>query len=223
MSVLFPDFPVELGAFVILTLREHRLVCRNTWGEIMFRKLACAVAICAVLPVSAAYASSPKYSVHHAGEPAISSTAGRIYFYRESSLGGMMLEPAIKVDGNKVGESSSGDYFYVDMAPGTYTVSVSTEKDETTSVTVTAGQAVYVKTEVSMGFLVGHVSPEVVANDKAEAEIQDCHFVGKDAPPAATAATTPAPATPTPAAAPSTTPTTPAAATGAPAQTPPQN
>jgi Protein of unknown function (DUF2846) len=186
----------------------------------MLRRLACAIAICAVLPFSAAYASSPKYSVHHTAEPAIDSTVGRIYFYRESSLGGMMLEPAIKVDGNKVGESSSGDYFYVDMAPGTYTVSVSTEKDETTPVTVTAGQAVYVKTEVSMGFLVGHVSPEVVANDKAESEIQDCHFVGKETPPTATAA---APATPTAAAAPSTPSAAAAPAAGAPAQTAPQN
>jgi len=132
-----------------------------------------------------------------------------------------MLEPAIKVDGNKVGESSSGDYFYVDIAPGTYTISTSTEKEETTSVTVTAGQAVYVKTEVSMGLFVGHVSPEVVANDKAETEIQDCHYVGKEAP--ATATTTSAPTTPTTAAAPPTPSAAPASTTGAPAQTAPQN
>lgn len=190
----------------------------------MFRKLACAIAICAVLPFGAAYASSPKYSVHHAVEPAVDPAVGRIYFYRESSLGGVMLEPAIKVDGNKVGESSSGDYFYVDIAPGTYTVSTSTEKEETTSVTVTAGQAVYVKTEVSMGFLVGHVSPEVVANDKAESEIQDCHFVGKDAPPPTMATTAPAPTAPAPATAPPTPTATPASATTSmPAQTAPKN
>jgi hypothetical protein len=187
----------------------------------MFRKLACAVAICAVLPVSAAYASSPKYSVHHATEPAVGPTVGRIYFYRESSMLGMAMEPAIKVDGNKVGESSSGDYFYVDLAPGTHEVSTSTEKKETTSVTVTAGQTIYVKTEVSMGFLVGHVSPEVVPNDTAESEIQDCHFAGTDAPAAASPTMT-SPSAQAPAGASSPAQATPAATSGAPAQTAPQ-
>jgi hypothetical protein len=184
----------------------------------MFRKLACAVAICTVLPMGAAYASGPKYAVHHASEPAVSPDQGRIYFYRESSLAGVMLEPAIKIDGEKVGDSSSGDYFYVDRPPGTYTVSTKTEKDETVSVTLAAGQTVYVKTDVSMGLFVGHVSPELVADDQAASEIADCHFVGSDAP--VTAATTPTPAaTSTTAAAtsPATQPATAPAAPDAPA------
>ncbi len=197
----------------------------------MFRKLACVVAICAVLPAGAAYASGPKYAVHHASEPAVSPDQGRIYFYRESSFAGMVLEPAIKIDGVKVGESSSGKYFYIDRPPGTYTISTTTEKEETTSVSLAAGQTIYVKTEVSIGFLAGHVSPELVTDDKAVSEIADCHFDGADAP--ATAATTPAPATtsatsaaaPQPATPPTAAaqPATPPAATDAPAPTSPKN
>jgi len=171
----------------------------------MIRKFLCVVAICAIAPVSGALARSVTYAVHHPSEPAVSADMGRIYFYRESSIAGVVLEPAIKIDGVKVGNSSSGDYFYVDKAPGTYTVSTSTEKEETTQVTVTAGQTVYVKTRVSMGFFAGHVSPEVVDSDKAEKEIGDCDFVGTDTPataPVAQATQTPTAATDSPAPAP---------------------
>jgi hypothetical protein len=159
----------------------------------MFRRLACAVVICSIIPLGAASASAPKYAVHHAIEPVVSPDLGRIYFYRPSSFAGMMLEPAIKIDGEKVGDSSSGDYFYIDRPPGTYTISTETEKEETVSVPLVAGQTVYVRFEVSMGLFVGHVLPELVANDQAGTEIGDCHFVGTDAPTAPTpmATTTP--------------------------------
>lgn len=158
----------------------------------MLRKFVCAAAICAV-SLGTAYAHGQKYAVHHAGEPAVSADQGRIYFYRESGILGAAMQPAIKVNGEKVGDSSPGDYFYIDRPPGTYEISATTEKEESISVPLTAGQVVYVKTSVSMGFLVGHVSPEVVASDQAATEIADCDFAGKDAPagtgtPAATAA-----------------------------------
>jgi hypothetical protein len=189
----------------------------------MFRKLIfCTVTVCAIIPTGAAYARVLTYTAHHASEPAVSPDQGRIYFYRESSFAGMALEPSIRIDGFTVGESSSGDYFYVDRLPGTYTVSTKTEKDETLSVTLAAGQTIYVKTEVSMGFLVGHVSPELVANDQAAGEIADCHFDGTDT--AATAAAPSAPAaTPAATAAPVVQPAAAPTATATPPATSPQN
>jgi hypothetical protein len=83
----------------------------------MLKKLACAALFCAVLPLGAASASGPTYAVHHPNEPAVAADMGRIYFYRSSSIMGMAIEPAIKIDGTKVGESSRGDYFYVDRPP----------------------------------------------------------------------------------------------------------
>jgi hypothetical protein len=187
-------------------------------GLIMFRKLACLVAICVVLPLGGAYASGPLYSEHHASEPAVSPDVGRIYFYRESSLFGLMVEAAIKIDGVKVGESSSGEYFYVDRPPGTYAISATTEKEEDLSVPLAAGQTVYVRTHPSMGLFAGHIIPEIVTEDRGLSEIKDTHFAGADTPamPAATASSaTPAtPAAPAAASAP---------AASAPAQTPPTN
>jgi hypothetical protein len=193
----------------------------------MFRKLACVVAICAVLPLGGAYARGQVYSDHHASEPAVSAGMGRIYFYRESSFFGLAVEAAIKIDGVAVGESSSGDYFYVDRPPGTYAISATTEKEENLSVPLAAGQTVYVRTHPSMGFLVGHIIPEIVADDRGTSEIKDCHFAGTDAPAAAETTATMAPATTTPATTPAaTTPVTPPAATppatDSPAQTAPK-
>jgi hypothetical protein len=84
------------------------------------------------------------------------------------------------------GRSKPGDYFYVDRPAGTYKISTETEKEESTSVTVVAGQSVYVKFEVSMGLFAGHVSPSVVDTQTAEAEIKDCdwHEPKPTAPPA---------------------------------------
>jgi hypothetical protein len=198
----------------------------------MFRKLACVVAICAVLPLGGAYASEPRYSDHHASEPAVSADAGRIYFYRESSFAGLLVEAAIKVDGVTVGQSSSGEYFYVDRPPGTYAISATTEKEEDLSVTLAAGQIVYVRTHPAMGLFIGHIIPEIVADDRGTSEINDCHYAGTDTPVAPAAApgmapamsATPAAPAATPASAPATT-AAPAAtpATDAPAQTPPKN
>jgi Protein of unknown function (DUF2846). len=181
------------------------------------RNIAFVVMAFAALPVSGAMAADTNtYATLHASEPAIADGQGRIYFYRESGLLGLTVQPSIYIDGVATGGSSKpGDYFYVDKPAGTYLVSTTTEKKESVSVTVVAGQPVYVKTSVSMGFFVGHVSPEVIAPAKAEAEIKNCDYTPPKTAPAA--ATPSAPAT-APAAAPATAPA--AAPTAAPTAAP---
>jgi hypothetical protein len=164
-------------------------------------RIAFAIMALAAVPLSAAYASGPKYAVHHLAEPAVSPDMGRIYFYRVSGLLGFGLQPSIEIDGVKVGKSVTSRYIYVDRPPGTYTISTTTEKEETVSVPLIAGQTVYVRFDVSMGLFLGHVSPVIVDSATAADEIKDCHFVEADAPATTANATTPAlgttPATPT--------------------------
>jgi len=158
------------------------------------------------------WAADTTYAVLHSSEPALASDLGRIYLYRVSSVFGMTLQPTIKIDGQSTGgDASSGDYFYIDRPAGTYIISTSTEKTEQVSVTVVAGQSVYVKFKVSMGFLVGHVSPSVVDPQVAAGEIKDCDYRA----PKSIAPTPATPAPPTPA------PPTPAPATATPAPTTP--
>jgi hypothetical protein len=157
----------------------------------MFRKLACIVAICAVLPLGGASASGPLYSEHHASEPAISAGSGRIYLYRPSAFWGAPSRPAIAIDGVKIGRSEEGTYFYVDRAPGAYTVSTVGRKEEPVSVHLDAGQTIYVRFRASPAVFGWHIIPAVVDDTRGVHELNDCHFVGGDAPPA--------PATETPA------------------------
>jgi hypothetical protein len=161
----------------------------------MFRTQTYIVIVAALLaatPIAPAWAKADKsYATLHASEPTLDPANGRIYLYREGGIMGAAVQPAIRVNGEKVGDSSPGDYFYIDRPAGTYSISTKTEKSEELSVPLAAGQSVYVKFEVSMGFFVGHVLPSVVDAGKAADEIKDCDYDG--APPVvAAAAPTPA-------------------------------
>ena len=162
----------------------------------------CAFAALMVVAIPApVWAAGTTYAVLHSSEPALAPDMGRIYLYRESSLMGVVVQPSIMIDGQDTGgDSHSGDYFYIDRPAGTYIISTSTEKKEQASVTVAAGQSVYVKFKVSMGLFVGHVLPSVVDPQVAAGEIKDCDYrAPKSIAPVPAAPATPAPATAAPA------------------------
>jgi hypothetical protein len=171
------------------------------------RNLALAVLLLAVAPVSPCLARADiTYATLHAGEPAIPDGMGRIYVYRENAFMGGAVEPAIKIDGvDTQGYSMPGEYFYIDRPAGSITLSTSTEKNESTQVEIVAGKAVYVKTEVSMGFFVGHVTPSVVDEATAAQTIAGCELEKFELSVARPATTAPAPAA-APATAPATDP-----------------
>lgn len=89
---------------------------------------------------------------------------------------GAAIQPAVDVNGTKVGEAVPGGYFYIDRPAGTYKVSTTTEKEEDLNVTLAAGQVVFVKLDISMGVLAGHVIPTQVDPAQGAKEIADCSF-----------------------------------------------
>ena len=124
-----------------------------------------------------AQAADRTYAVLHPSEPAIAEGQGRIYFYRDGGIMGAAIQPTIYLNGETTGgRSKTGDYFYVDRAPGAYQVSTTTEKKESLDITLAAGQSLYVKTEMSMGFFAGHLQPVVKDAATAEKEIKDCDW-----------------------------------------------
>lgn len=137
-----------------------------------------AALVVAALPLIAACAGGPSYSQMHASEPALASDSGRIYFYREGGMMGAAIQPAVDVNGTKVGEAVPGGYFYIDRPAGTYKVSATTEKEEAVDVTLEPGQVRYVKLDISMGFMAGHVTPSVVDPAVGAKEIGDCSYTG---------------------------------------------
>jgi len=163
----------------IRAVRENR----TKQGAIMFNATKIftrAIMLCAFLPLLAACATGPTFADLHATEPAVSADVGRIYLYRTAPFlgGGAAVQPAIKVDGVKVGDAVPGGYLYIDKPAGTYKISTATETEESVDLTVAPGDTRYVRFDISLGLLIGHVSPSIIDPQQGAKEIKECHFTG---------------------------------------------
>lgn len=108
--------------------------------------------------------------------PPLAADQGRIYFYRVSALGAA-VQPAVKLNDEKIGNAKPSGFFFADRAPGDYQVETSTEVKRRLSLTLDKQQTRYVRLNMAMGFFVGHVYPELVENSVGEKEIAKCKFV----------------------------------------------
>ena len=64
-------------------------------------------------------ATGPKYEEVESSIPGLTPSNGRIYFYRNvSMLIGAGLQPAVLLNGTKVGNATPGGFFFVDHSPG---------------------------------------------------------------------------------------------------------
>ena len=143
------------------------------------KNLARAGIVCALLPLVAACATSgPTFQTAHVSEPPVAQDHARIYFYRLGNFMGAAVQPAIKVNGVKVGEAVPGGYFFVDEPAGTYEISTSTEAKEAITTTVKPGEARYVRFDITMGLFIGHVAPTLVWPDQGASEIAGLHYIG---------------------------------------------
>jgi len=123
--------------------------------------------------------TGPKFTELSSQISTVSPDLGRIYLYRTSILGAA-IQPEVKLNGDVIGKAVPNGFFYVDKAPGNYEIMTSTEVDRKLSLTLDGGQARYVHLNISMGFFVGHVYPELVDLDVGTREIQDCRYIGKE-------------------------------------------
>lgn len=131
-----------------------------------------------VIALTGCAATGPKFKEMEASVPKLSADQGRVYFYRNASMLGAALTPAIKFDGKAVGESKQGGYFFVDAAAGSHEASTSTEATNKVTFVLDKGEVKYVRTSVSMGFMAGHVVPELVSADDAKKELVDLSYTG---------------------------------------------
>ena len=76
-----------------------------------------------------------------------SPNLARVYVYREQNYQNLEYT-AVWFNGAHVGDSAAGTYFYRDVRPGTYAVTVRSEspaRDQFATVTVPAGSTTYIK------------------------------------------------------------------------------
>ena len=124
-------------------------------------------------------ASGPKFSEISKSIAPIPAADGRIYFFRASSMMGAAVQPDIRLNGQVVGASKPGGFFYVDEPAGTYTAATSTEVEKSTTFTLEVGETKYLRTSPSFGVLVGRVLIEIEEPAKARAEIETLSLTGR--------------------------------------------
>jgi hypothetical protein len=110
--------------------------------------------------------------------PAVKADQGRVFFFRKDSMMGAALQPVINLDGNVVGESKPGGFFYVDTAVGSHEAMTSTEVSNKLSFVLAAGEVKYVRTAPSFGIMVGHITPTLVGADEAQKEMATLSYTG---------------------------------------------
>lgn len=124
-------------------------------------------------------ATGPKFSEVLPSLGTAAPDNGRIYIYRTALLGAA-IQPEVRLNGEVVGAAVPNGFFYVDREPGDYKITTSTEVDRHLSLVLEKGQTRYVRLNVSMGFFVGHVYPELVEAGVGAKEIQQCSYIGEN-------------------------------------------
>ena len=127
-------------------------------------------------------ASGPKYSEQAASMPSVKPGEGRIFFYRESSMVGAAIQPDIRLNGEVVGSSKPGGYFWVDRPAGQYTAAASTETEKTASFALAAGETKYIKGSPQMGLMVGRIVLSVESPDTARPALMSLSYTGAPKP-----------------------------------------
>lgn len=121
--------------------------------------------------------AGPRYGDIAAQIPSLEAGAGRIYVYQPAD-GSNAAEPAILIDGRKIGRSKPGRFFFVDRPAGAHTVATAIDKKAgraPLTVPLDAGQTRYVRTDVVAGTQVLRLEDDA---DKAQQDLSGLRYWG---------------------------------------------
>lgn len=150
--------------------------------SVVMHRLMTAAAVLFVLWLQGCAATGPKGAEMASTLSAVPPGYGRIVFYRSSSVAGAAVQPDIRLDGQVVGQSKPGGFFYVDASPGKHTASAATEATSTVDVQVMSGQTHYVRSAIGFGFVVGRVTLSVEGMITAKGELSSLSYTGTTVP-----------------------------------------
>ena len=122
-------------------------------------------------------ASGPRFSEMAGSIPSLGENQGRIYFYRTSIMG-MAVQPDVTVNGQTVGKSQPGSFFFIDRPAGTYRASARTEAEGTIDITLRPKQTAYILMSISAGLAVGRPAFERVAESEGRKELPPLAYGG---------------------------------------------
>ena len=114
--------------------------------------------------------------------PELAPGNGRIFVYRERSSLGNALSTDVSLNGEMIGNSEPGGFFYVDRPAADYKIVAaqagSTSTDDAArkvAFTLAPGQSVYVKITIG-GIAIAHVNADLVEPGHAVADMQTLRY-----------------------------------------------
>lgn len=110
--------------------------------------------------------------------PALKAGYGRVYFTRPGDLQGSAVQPEIRMNNEVVGRSVPGGFFFVDRPPGQYSVATATEVENVVTFQLAAGESKYLKTAVTPGIFVGHITPTLEFPEQGQSDVGRLRYVG---------------------------------------------
>ncbi|HLQ02898.1 MAG TPA: DUF2846 domain-containing protein [Burkholderiales bacterium] len=138
-----------------------------------------------VIAAAALLAGCAAEGIRHAdlqaSMPALRPGDGRIYFYRVDSILGAAIQPDLRLNGEVVGESIPGGFFFLDRRPGKYEAHATTEVERSVTFTLAAGETKYIRTSTTFGLVAGHLAFDLVSRSEAESELPSLRYTGKAA------------------------------------------
>ena len=143
----------------------------------MLRKAMFISAVSALCALVAGCASGPKVSESGAIKQTVPNGKSQIIVYRTSLLGAA-VQPAVLLDGRRIGACAPNGAFNAFVSPGPHQLSATTEVTETINVNAPAGRTAYVKCSIWFGFFIGRPAWEEVPPSIGANEIQSLSFTG---------------------------------------------
>ena len=142
------------------------------------RRWASVWAVCTVVLLSGCATGGFRYEEMSSAIPPLQGNACRVFFYRDASMMGAAIQPEIRLDGEVVGRSQPGGFFYVDTQPGRHLATSQTEAEARLEFDLAAGQTVYVASSIGFGLLVGRVQLNMKPEPTALADLSSLRFTG---------------------------------------------
>lgn len=102
---------------------------------------------------------------------------GVVYIYRPAHFTGSAVYGTLKANDVPITKVTNGGYFPYVAEPGMLHLSIATETTNSTDVDVEAGKETYVKSSVSIGLLVGHLTLTEVSPEIGAQEIHECKLL----------------------------------------------
>lgn len=130
-----------------------------------------------VMVLAGCAATGPRYAEVEASLPSLRAGQGRIVFFRTAGLGAG-VRPDIRLNGDVVGTSEPGGFFFVDRPVGRYTASARTEVEASVEVHVREGEVSYVESRITMGVFIGHPQLSTASEGQALATLPALAYTG---------------------------------------------